>query len=252
MGTDPEDFYDNPQLYDLEYDSMVEDLLYYSGLARDVPRLLELGCGTGRLTLPMARTGAEIVAVDRAQPMLHRLHQRLERSPSLRVTLRRADMRQLDLGERFPLVVLGFNAVHHMQSAEELHGLLARVAAHLAPGGRFALDMIVPNPRFWERDANGIYEMRRYRDPDGGWMKTWENGWYDPITQVNHVRYHYRRSGGRYQVVEIPMRMYYPQEFLGLVRLAGWTVDRCYGNFDQGKLLAESGKMVLQLLPPGD
>lgn len=243
-----ESFYDHPALYDLEYfDALREDVPHYVRLAASAGRALELGCGTGRLTLPMARAGASVVGVDRAPPMLQRLRQRLGAEPRLDVRVVEGDFHGLELGERFPLVVLPFNAVHHVMQAEQLLALFERVTRHLEPGGRFALDLIVPDPRFWQRSPDGVHEVRWFQDPDGGRMKTWENGEYDPISQVNHVRYHYRRADGRRQSVEVPMRIWYPQEFLALVRLGGFTVRSMTGDFEGRPLTARSGKMVLVL-----
>jgi hypothetical protein len=105
----------------------------------------------------------------------------------------------------------------------------------------------VPDPRFWDRDPDGVFEVRRYADPEGGWMKSWENGFYDPITQINLVRYHYRRSDGRLQTLNVPLRMFYPQELLGLVRLGGFRVLRQCGDFRGGDLIPGCAKLVLVL-----
>ena len=245
MSSYRDDFYRDPALYDQEYADRVEDVGFYETLARDAGELLELGCGTGRLTLPMARTGARITAVDLSSAMLGRLQERLD--PELEVEVVQADFRHLDLGRRYPLVVLPFNAVHHLFSTQEVLELFRSVQAHLQPGGRFALDLIVPDSRYFERDPEGVHELRHTPDPAGGRMSSWENGWYDRLNQINHIRYHYRRADGRHQVLEVPLRMFYPQEFLGLVRLAGWRMLRCDQDFEGTPLGREAFKMVLVL-----
>lgn len=240
-------FYEHPELYDLEYASHVEDLTFYVALARSAGRVLELGCGTGRLSVPMARAGAEVVGLDRAEPMLRRLRARAAAEPSLRLRAVAGDMTRLDLNETFDAVFLPFNAIHHVHEAETLLEMLRRVRAHLRPGGLFALDMIVPQPKFWERDPDGVYEVRWFPDPLGGRMKSWENGSYDPISQVNTVRYHYQRASGLYHVIEIPMRMYYPQEALALLRLGGFRAMLVSGDFEGRPAEGKTGKLVLEL-----
>lgn len=242
-------FYEHPDLYDLEYATLREDLDHYRRVVRGAASALELGCGTGRLTLPLAREGVELTGLDSAPQMLARLRARLAAEPRLRVTLVEGDFRAFALGRTFERVLLPFNALHHTRSADELRALLACVRRHLAPGGVFALDGLVPDHRFWDRDPEGVHEVRWYPDPAGGRMKTWENGYYDPITQINHIRYHYQRSDGRYEVIHVAMRMYYPQELLDIVRREGWSFRRLDGDFKGRPLDGGCARIVLEICP---
>lgn len=247
MSSYRDEFYRDPALYDAEYRRLTEDIEHYTTLARDAGRVLELGCGTGRLTLPMARTGASVVALDLSRAMLGRLTERLDGEDDVDVTVLHGDFRQLNVDGAFPLITLPFNAIHHLFDADEVQTLFASVQAHLESGGRFALDMLVPDFRFFERDPDGVYELRTEDDPAGGTMRSWENGWYDPIAQINHVRYHFERGDGRRQTMEVPMRMWYPQEILGLIRAARWRLLRCDQDFRGTPLGPRAHKLVLLL-----
>lgn len=242
-----QDFYRHPELYDLEYEGLVEDMGHYLRLAKGLERVMELGCGTGRLTLPIARSGAEVVGLDRAPAMLDRLRARVRAEPRLRVSLIEGDFRDFSAPGLFDLIILPFNALHHLRIAEDFLSMSRCVQTILKPGGVFALDLVVPDPTFWARDPEGQHEIRWYPDPEGGKMKSWENGFYDPITQINWVRYHYKRASGRLQEIRVPMRMFYPQEIQGLVRIAGWTIRRMDGDFMGNALRAGHGKVVLEL-----
>ncbi len=242
-----DDFYRRPELYDLEYQDLEEDLAYYQALARSAGRVLELGAGSGRVTLPMASTGASVVAVDLSTAMLARLRARLEDSP-LPIEVVHGDFTELALERRFPLVVMAFNVIHHIHTPEGILKVFEVVKDHLEAGGRFALDLLVPDPDFFARDPDGVYEERIDKDPQtGGRMRSWENGWYDEIAQINHVRYHFRRSNGEVQTIHMPLRMYYPQEFLYLARQAGFSLVRCDGDFSGTPLGRGASKMVLVL-----
>ncbi|MED5373944.1 MAG: class I SAM-dependent methyltransferase [Myxococcota bacterium] len=253
MSSYRDDFYRQPELYDLEYAALDEDLSFYAALARSAGRVLELGAGTGRVTEAMLSAGAFVHAVDLSPQMLERLGQRvLSLGASDRVERIQSSFLELPELDLVPLVVLPFNTIHHVYSWRDVLRLFDQVKARLLPGGRFALDMLVPNPAFFERDRDGVHELRHFPDPAGGRLKTWENGWYDPITQINHVRYHYERADGRRQVVQVPMRMWYPAEILGLVEQAGWKMLRCDGDFRGKPLGPGDHKIVLVLKAPDE
>ncbi len=248
------DFYSEPALYDLEYRDRTEDVAYYRGLASEVHSVLELGAGTGRLTIPMALAGARVTAVDLARPMLEVLQQRrnnLEDPTQVELVL--ADFTHIDLGERYDLVVLPFNAIQHAYTPEDWIALMETVHRHLRHGGRFVLDVVVPRHEVWlGKDPEGVYEQRRMPDPDGGELTTWENGSYDRVTQVYEVRYHYERADGRRQVVALPLRMFHPQDLFTLLEQAGWQIARKAGGFDGRPVDGNAETLVLELMAAED
>ncbi len=249
-----DDFYQQPTLYDLEYAERRHDVAWYRTLASTVDTVLELGCGTGRITLPMALTGAMVTGVDLCRPMLEVLQQRRRNleDPS-RIEIFQADFTRLDLGRRFELVVLPFNALQHVYTPEDFLALMATVQKHLADGGRFALDVVVPEHQVWStRNPDGKHEIRSRSDPDGGKLLTWENGSYDPISQVYNLRYHFQRASGVHQVVRLPLRMYHPQDLLTLLQQAGFQVARKAGGFDGQALESTSSTLVLELMAAKD
>lgn len=158
------------ELYDLQYATYRDDLPYYLRLADDLGSpVLELGAGTGRVTEALARAGHEVVAVDIAAAMLERAGRRVaDAALTERVELVRADMRTVDLGRSFPLVIAPFNTLMHLYTVADQDAALARVRAHLEPGGVFAFDLYVPRFRptgvmrvepFWTGPLNrGAYE----------------------------------------------------------------------------------------------
>lgn len=112
------DLYDEAWLYDLEHDGYRDDLGFYRRLAEDqAGPVLELGAGTGRVTLALATTGLNVVALEPNAAMLERAQARLEvaarRDPGLleRVHLVRGDARRLALQTRFALVIAPFNTL---------------------------------------------------------------------------------------------------------------------------------------------
>ena len=125
-------------------------------------RVLELGCGTGRLTVPVARTGAHIVGIDRSPAMLARARQRLRRA-RLRAPLIRGDIRQLPFRRRirFDLVMAPYGMLQSLTSDRDLRQTLDAVAAVLTRGGLFAIDLVPDLPRWAEYDRRVSLSGRR-------------------------------------------------------------------------------------------
>ena len=126
--------------------------------------VLELGCGTGRLTVPVARTGAHIVGIDRSSPMLARARQRLRRA-RLRADLIRGDIRQLPFRRltRFDLVMAPYGMLQSLTSDRDLRQTLDAVASVLRRGGLFAIDLVPDLPRWAEYDRRVSLSGRRGR-----------------------------------------------------------------------------------------
>src|SRR4051812_4768658 len=138
--------YADAALYDYEYRRRRADVTFYRELAnqRRADRVLELGAGSGRVTIPLARDGHHVVAVDQSKAMLGKLRARvaaLSQSAAARVKVVAGDLRDFSVGGKFPLVIAAFNVLEHLYTRGELDACLRRVSAHLAPGGAFAFDV---------------------------------------------------------------------------------------------------------------
>ncbi len=122
--------------HDLECGGYREDLGLWRALAaREGEPVLDLGAGTGRVALDLARAGVEVVALDVEETFLAALR---ERGRGLPVTTVAADARSYDLGRRFPLILAPMQTVQLLGGAEGRAGFLAAAAAHLAGGGLLA------------------------------------------------------------------------------------------------------------------
>lgn len=241
-------------LYDLEYHDYVDDIDWYTALGqRARAPVLELACGNGRLTLPLARGGVEVVGVDLSAPMLASLRSKLlDERPEVqaRVQLHYGSFLAIPLEQRFSTVILPFNALHHCEDHRAVLTLLDEVRRVLSPGGIFALDCYLPDPTLYQRDFDEVYGERVFVDPrDGSLLQSWEQSWYDPIAQVHHVTYAYQRPDGRVDRADMHLRMYYPAELRGLFDLAGWRIQQAAKDFEGGEVDVNADRYVLLLTP---
>jgi len=248
------DLYTDPSLYDLEYAHQAEDVVFYVQQARACQGpVLELGCGNGRIALPLARAGVHVHGVDRSSDMLADLARKVEGEPApvqRHITWSQGDFAHLHVSGRYPLVLLPFNAIHHCHSHRDVLGLLRGVRERLAPDGRLILDLYLPDPSLYQREPGQRYEPRDFIDPrTGTHLRSWESGWYDPLTQIHHVRYIYRDAGGHERTVAIDMRMFYPQELRALIEWGGFVIRHQAEDFEGTELQPTSLKWVLELAP---
>jgi SAM-dependent methyltransferase len=146
--------------HDLECGSYTEDIALWHELARNTGGpVLDVGAGTGRVSLELARAGHEVVALDLDPELLDALR---ERAGTLPVQTVAADARAFDLGRRFPLILAPMQTVQLLEGAHD--AFVERVAAHLAPGGVFAAALA--NPPEYEGDVMPLPDMRE----TDGWL----------------------------------------------------------------------------------
>jgi SAM-dependent methyltransferase len=262
--------YSDAALYDYEYRRRRADVTFYRELARrrGADRILELGAGSGRVTVPLARDGHYIVAVDRSPAMLARLRDRVARLPpavAARIAPTAGDLRTFSVDGRFSLAIAAFNVLEHLYTRGEVTACLQRIAAHLAPGGVFAFDVQLPDLAWLTRDPTKRWARTRFTDPTTGRTMMYStNHDYDPVSQIVLIRLYYepaddepgaspRRGaspgGPTVRVVKLSQRKFFPAELEALVAHAGFRVAERYGDFSFRPLDGSAESQVLVCEP---
>jgi len=212
--------------------------------------VLEYGVGNGRIALPIARHGIEVVGVDHAPPMLRDLRRRLSTEPPevrQRVKLVHGDMRSKRMRRRFPLVVCTFNTALHLYTRQDVERFLARVREHLTPRGRFVVDLSTPRFDDLARGASKVYHAPRFRHPTAGVVvKNTEHFDYDVARQILFVSMEFEPVAHPEQAWVTPLahRQFFPQEWEALLHYNGFEVVRVDGDFQAGPLTNDSDVMV--------
>jgi SAM-dependent methyltransferase len=243
--------YEDAAYYTATYARRIDDVAFYVSLAvNSGGPVLEYGAGNGRIAMPIARHGIRVVGVDHSAPMVKDLRARLAREPvdvRRRMRVVRGDMRRVRLGERFPLVVCTFNTALHLYTREDVERFLARVRAHLAPRGRFVVDIAMPHAADLARDGSKAFHAPRFRHPTAGALvNNREHFDYDPVRQVLFVSMEFEPVGRPAEAWMTPLahRQFFPQEWAALLHYNGFEVERVEGDFHGGPLGKESDVMV--------
>lgn len=235
--------------YDAFNEPYQDDFPFYLAEARRARGpVLELACGTGRLTLPLKKAGLDIIGLDLAAPMLRRARAKAA-AGGLRVDFIQADIRRFRLGRRFKLIFIAFNSMQHMASRADIEGLFRCVSAHLDPEGRFIFDVFNPDPHYLIRDTKELLPVAYYCDPAGGGkILVSEQYSYDRVAQVSRILWHYRREkDGKTVTKRLNLRCFYPAELEALTCYNGFEILARWGGFDRRKFTGASAKQVLVL-----
>jgi SAM-dependent methyltransferase len=243
--------YEDPAYYTATYARRIEDVAFYVSLGeRARGPVLEYGIGNGRIAIPMARHGIEVVGVDHSSAMLTDLRDRLGREvPEVRKRVRavRGDMRSARLRRKFPLVLATFNTALHLYTRDDVERFLARVREHLAPRGTFVLDLSIPALEDLARRPDRPYHAPRFRHPTtGAIVKNRETFDYDAIRQVLFVSMEFEPVGDPASRWMTPLahRQFFPQEWAMLLHYNGFDVERVEGDFNGGPLTTASDVMI--------
>jgi len=253
-------------MYDAIYASRDDVGFWRSVAAGSGGPILELGCGTGRVLLPLARAGFEVTGLDLSSVMLARCRAKLEvESPEVRgrVALVQADMTSFDLGRRFAAITCPFGGFQQLRTVEQQLACLDRCRSHLLPGGTLVLDLPNPDPApaAFARD-----------DPAGGAAAggeatavtvDWSGGrrirWWVTVTGYERAQ-QWNECALTFEVIEpggatqrftetISLRYIFRYELEHLLVRAGFRVVALYGDYDRAAFADGSPAMIAVAAP---
>ena len=197
-------------------------------------RVLELGCGTGRITAPVARAGVRVVGIDRSAEMLARARQRLRRG-RLRAALLRGDIRELPFrrGVKFTLIMAPYGILQSLTHERDLRATLASAARVLERGALLAIDLVPDLPRWSEYERRVSLAGRR----GAGHLTLTESVRQDRRRRLTIFDQEYReRRAGRRSVhrFSLTFRTLSVPQMRSRLEAAGFRVDAVLGDYDGG------------------
>ena len=246
-GKDNLEEFNDPANYNLEEaERSRARIQYYTNLACEIGGpVLEIACGTGLVTLPIAARGLAVTGIDLARPMLAYARMKAQQQ-GLAINLIEADARQLHLDKQFSFIFLTGNAFQAFLQRTDQERLLASVKRHLAPQGIFAFETRNPSGH----DLNDQPEEElwfTYQNVQGQSANVSGTQRYDPPTQIIHWTTYRRWNDSKEDhttATRIACRFTYPQELAALLHYNGFQIVCQYGDWDKSGLTAQSEEII--------
>lgn len=240
-------------IYDSVYSYVTSDIPFYVEEAQNSKGpVLELGCGTGRITIPIAETHIEIVGLDSSSRMLDvaRGKQTLANESRSPVTFVEGDMRDFDMGKKFRLIIIPFRGFLALLNVSDQVDTLLKIRDHLAPGGHLIFNVFVPDIDMLGQVGDTPYHLRDVTDPATGVTRVlWQQSSYDIYNQIIHTRLTIETLDTSGVVAEkmyrdFQLRYAHRWELHHLLRMCGFHVVDVYGDFDRSPLDETSAEMI--------
>lgn len=247
------------RFYDLDREPLADLPFYVARLPSASARVLELGCGTGRITLPLASHCAHIQGIELSGAMLEICRGKLRETPALaaKIALHLGDITNFDLGATFDLIIAPYRVLQNLETDDEVGGLFRCVRTHLAAGGTCILNVF--NPRYASAEALIAAWSQQVEELD------WED-----VTDTRVVTCHARKGKVRAQplviypelvyrvhegarqheevVFSLAMRCHFPDEFERLFSKHGFDVVERWGGY-AAETYGAGPELVIQARP---
>jgi SAM-dependent methyltransferase len=236
----------DPVNYDLEVGGDHPSHHFYADLAKQVGgTTLEVACGTGLVTIPLARQGISITGMDIVPAMLAHAQ---NKSAALGLSIRwfQCDARNFDLHEQFSFIYMTGNAFQAFLNNADQQDLLYNIRKHLATGGIFAFETRNPNWSDCSTDLNET-EWMTYTNDKGFTVRITETRQYDHAAQVlayTLFRRWTEAGDAKERITRIAIRYTFPQELNALLERSGFRVMHQYGDWDKSPLTKDSPSII--------
>jgi SAM-dependent methyltransferase len=248
--------------YDLIHQGLPGEAEFYVGQAvRSGGPLLDLGCGTGRIAIPAAMSGVEVLGLDISEAMLDLCEEKLEALGALdgSVELVQGDLRDFVLERRFPLAVMAYRTFMHLLEPEEQLAALGCVREALEPGGTLILNLWAASPALIAPlvgpSGGALRLVGRHRFEDGTGLVHYRATRCDPDGQRIHEEHllHELDEDGRVEAshaLSMERSWLTLREMGHLVARAGFEVEALFGDFDCAPPGEGSQEMIWVLRRP--
>ena len=231
------DIYLNPNLYDALHNDIGTDesvIKYYAKKCNGP--VLEIACGTGRLSKYIIDLGLPYTGIDNSKPFLDISLQKFGKNGTFLYN----DMQDFKLAEKFDFIFIGFNSFLHNLTDKDALSCLRSVREHLNSDGIFLLSIFLPDPEFLYRNEY-LHEARTFFNYNGKQCRVMEKNSYDDETQINSLTWQLEIDGKLSdETYSFKQRMFYPHKMHLLFQESGFSVQEKFGDWDMNPMDEES------------
>lgn len=232
------------EFYDQQHQKLVEDIPFFlSRVEHYGDPVLELACGTGRVTIPLAQAGFKITGLDINNSMLQQAKKKAE-NQQFKISWQQGDMRCFQFAEKFKTIIIPFNSLS-LFTEDDLHQVLSCIKKNLHSQGHFIADIFNPDLGLLNRDPSQQHFLCELTDPHSKErIIVKESNKYDRAQQVNYITIYYQ-SSANVCLEKLNMRIIYPQELKLLLKWHGLVVKEIYGNYNLEPFHSKSPKQLV-------
>ncbi|GAB6089007.1 class I SAM-dependent methyltransferase [Spirochaeta dissipatitropha] len=238
--------YKFPALYAAQHKNQLEDLEFYQGFCG--ASVLELGCGTGRLSFPLAAAGHQLTGVDIDENMLAYANEILASRKELadRIRFIRSDIRVLDLGEKFDTVIFPYNSIGHISPGKDLEQLAAAIASHMNSDGKCIVSLLQPDDDLCSADSE-LRHLEQFSDAAGVIIDLYERTqWFPENNRLVFDWYYEQDAQDELLHLRNELHLHSGEGLARVFAAQGLVLKKCFGDFD-GAPWREGSPELLQL-----
>ena len=245
-------------IYDKVYAWKSDDIQFYVDQARvSGGPILELGCGTGRVTIPIGMAGLEITGLDNSGKMLEVAKVKVSKLSGIEKNIEfvAGDMTTFSINKQFSLIIIPFNGFLSLLTIDDQRRCLENIKAHLIPDGRLIFDVFVPDlDTLTDNTLHAVHSWDTLDLDTGNKFVIWDQSRFDNYNQITNVRMIIEELGQNGFLLnkiyrDFQLRYVHRFELQYLIELAGYNMLELYGNFSHEPIDPESKEMVWMLSP---
>ena len=239
-------------VYDDLYAYLTEDKDFYLEWARNsVGPVLELGCGTGRITIPIAQNGIDILGIDISPKMIEIAKAKLkETNVTSKIDLLIGDMRNFQLEQKFSLIIIPFRGFLSLLSVTDQINALNSIKEHMDKDTKLVFDIFVPKEDIISKSDNLLYYFKDVGHYSRiGYSEIWHKTDYDLYNQRISSKIIVDEIGNKGKVVnryykDFEIRYVHRWEMFHLLSSCGYEIEALYGTFMYDSFDENSNEMV--------